>query len=351
MAELSTLGSVIKTAYEGEPNTNAFTDQEKAKLSGMSDLATSGQWSDVHGKPAFIAAGASEEEARQVIGALDASLLGAANGIAPLDGSGKVPVEQLNIVGTAYKGVWDASTNTPAIANGTGEDADFYFVAADGTPDLGDGPVEFLEGDIAVYFEGVWERVGSSMAVQSVNGQTGNVVITRASLGAMPNDYQPAWDDILNKPALPALQRGNIGPAIPALRVPLIDTQSIPNATRTKITQWGGGYDQFGIRSGGDFTLPAWAAYARITCSVVSWDLSAGNYLHLQLSRNGSPVASGAGRGMDTSQLPTAYADTGIMGVSGGDVFSAHVMHNYGSSRNMTNTGGTMFNIELFEAI
>jgi hypothetical protein len=33
--ELSTLGSVIKTAYEGETDTNAFTDAEKTKLSGI----------------------------------------------------------------------------------------------------------------------------------------------------------------------------------------------------------------------------------------------------------------------------------------------------------------------------
>lgn len=33
--ELSSLGSVIKTAYEGEANTNAFTDAEKAKLTGI----------------------------------------------------------------------------------------------------------------------------------------------------------------------------------------------------------------------------------------------------------------------------------------------------------------------------
>ena len=32
MAELSTLGSVIKTAYEGEADTNAYSDAEKAKL-------------------------------------------------------------------------------------------------------------------------------------------------------------------------------------------------------------------------------------------------------------------------------------------------------------------------------
>lgn len=33
MAEITTLGAPIKTAYEGQPNTNAFTDSEKAKLS------------------------------------------------------------------------------------------------------------------------------------------------------------------------------------------------------------------------------------------------------------------------------------------------------------------------------
>lgn len=33
--ELNTLGSVIKTAYEGQSNTNAYTDAEKTKLSGI----------------------------------------------------------------------------------------------------------------------------------------------------------------------------------------------------------------------------------------------------------------------------------------------------------------------------
>lgn len=36
MADLSTLGAPIKTAYEGEANTNAYTDAEKAKLAGIS---------------------------------------------------------------------------------------------------------------------------------------------------------------------------------------------------------------------------------------------------------------------------------------------------------------------------
>src|SRR5690554_5556094 len=35
MPELDTLGAVIKTTYEGEANTNAFTDAEKSKLAGI----------------------------------------------------------------------------------------------------------------------------------------------------------------------------------------------------------------------------------------------------------------------------------------------------------------------------
>lgn len=40
MPELSTLGHVIKPAYEAQPNTNAFTDAEKSKLAGIESEAT-----------------------------------------------------------------------------------------------------------------------------------------------------------------------------------------------------------------------------------------------------------------------------------------------------------------------
>src|SRR5690606_11732996 len=35
MPELTTLGAVIKATYEGEPDTNAFTDEEKSKLAAI----------------------------------------------------------------------------------------------------------------------------------------------------------------------------------------------------------------------------------------------------------------------------------------------------------------------------
>lgn len=351
MPELTTLGGPIKSTYEGQPNTNAFTDAEKAKLANLSELASSGQWDDVDGKPTVIAAGATEADARSAIGALASVEKGAANGVATLDGSGQVPLSQINLEGLSYKGLWDASTNTPSITNGVGEDADFYFSSTDGTVDLGSGPIEFLEGDAVIYHDGVWARRGSSQIVQSVNGQIGIVTVTPASIGALPDTYQPSWDDIEGKPALPALQRGNIGPAIPALRAVLVDNQTIANATRTKITPWGSGYDQFGIRNGADFIMPAWAQYARVTCCIAMQDLSAGNHMHLQIRRGSDVVATGSVRGMDTANPPSVYADTGILPVSGGDSFHAHVRHNYGSPRSVTMIGGTMFNIELYEAI
>ena len=73
MPELSELGDVIKPAYEGESNTNAFTDAEKSKLAGIeagaqaNDVPTT--WANISGKPAVVAEGADAAAARTSIGA------------------------------------------------------------------------------------------------------------------------------------------------------------------------------------------------------------------------------------------------------------------------------------------
>lgn len=350
MAELSTLGHVIKAAYEGQPNTNAYTDPEKAKVAALAGLATSGQWGDVQGKPAFIAAGASEEEARQAIGAMDAAMAGAAGGVAQLDAAGTVPLSQINLEGLAYKGLWDAASNAPAIADGAGTDADFFFASSTATVDLGSGPQDFQEGDIVIYFDGVWSRLGSSQIVQSVNGMIGNVEITRQSLGAMADTYQPDWDDVQNKPNIPAM-RGPIGAPVPAVRQYFEADQSIPGLTNTQISNWGDGYDHFGMRVDGNFIVPPWASHARVTCSVSSEYIHTGRFLHVEIRRNGSPVGGGACPGMALQKYPVARADTGIMSVSPGDVFMVVVWHNGDVPRNVRSGALSMINIELFEAI
>lgn len=82
--------------------------------------------------------------------------------------------------GVSYKGHWDASTNTPTLADGIGNNGDYYIVNVAGTQDLGSGPIDFAVGDWVIYTgdTGTWEKSINSNKVQSVNGQTGIIVLT-----------------------------------------------------------------------------------------------------------------------------------------------------------------------------
>ncbi|MCK9324157.1 MAG: hypothetical protein M0P69_01535 [Bacteroidales bacterium] len=54
------------------------------------------------------------------------------------------------------KGAWNADTNTPALADGTGTAGDVYVVTTAGTQDLGSGDIVFNLGDWVVYDGSVW---------------------------------------------------------------------------------------------------------------------------------------------------------------------------------------------------
>ena len=57
-----------------------------------------------------------------------------------------------------YKGTWNASTNTPALASGVGTQGDYYVVSVDGATDL-DGITNWGVGDWAAFNGSVWQRV------------------------------------------------------------------------------------------------------------------------------------------------------------------------------------------------
>ncbi|MEP7196071.1 MAG: hypothetical protein ABI851_06085 [Saprospiraceae bacterium] len=100
------------------------------------------------------------------------------NGVATLDAGGKVPASQLPVGSQIYKGTWNAATNTPTLADGTGTAGWTYRVVVGGTIDLGSGNITFVVGDDVIYNGTIWERIPSSSAVTSVNTQTGDVVLT-----------------------------------------------------------------------------------------------------------------------------------------------------------------------------
>lgn len=102
---------------------------------------------------------------------------GQANGYASLDGNAKVPESQLpdSILGqVVYEGTWDASTNTPTLANppASTTKGDYYIVDVDGTQ-FG---ISFNVGDWIISKGDSWQKVDNSDAVTTVFGRLGNIV-------------------------------------------------------------------------------------------------------------------------------------------------------------------------------
>jgi hypothetical protein len=97
---------------------------------------------------------------------------GVANGVATLDGTGKVPVSELPaaVLGAlSYQGTWNASTNTPTLTSSVGTKGYYYVVSVAGSTDL-NGITDWQIGDWAVYNGSVWQKVDNSDAGGDVVG-------------------------------------------------------------------------------------------------------------------------------------------------------------------------------------
>lgn len=100
-----------------------------------------------------------------------------ANGYAGLDANARILPAQLPTSATEYKGAWDASANTPSLADGTGTNGDLYRVSVAGTIDLGSGSETYGVGDAVIYNGSIWQKIPADDAVESVNGLSGIVVL------------------------------------------------------------------------------------------------------------------------------------------------------------------------------
>jgi hypothetical protein len=94
-------------------------------------------------------------------------------GIPQLDVNGKILVSQLPNSVMEYKGTWSALTNTPTLADGTGNQGDVYLCNAAATTgtsvNFGSGAIVFYVGDQVIYSGTIWQRAsGASGTVTSV---------------------------------------------------------------------------------------------------------------------------------------------------------------------------------------
>ena len=78
-----------------------------------------------------------------------------------------------------YKGTWNAATNTPTLADGTGAKGDYYVVSTAGTQTFGGVQLFFGLGDWIVYNGEVWQRVEGGS-----DGNFANVTMTSTDAGA-----------------------------------------------------------------------------------------------------------------------------------------------------------------------
>jgi hypothetical protein len=95
-------------------------------------------------------------------------------GIPQLDVNGKILVSQLPNSVMEYKGTWDAATNTPTLANGTGNQGDVYLCNVAGTVDFGAGAIAFVVSDQAIYSGSIWQKASGS------NGTVTSVAVTES---------------------------------------------------------------------------------------------------------------------------------------------------------------------------
>lgn len=89
-----------------------------------------------------------------------------------------------------YKGTWNAASNTPTLADGTGAKGDYYVVSTAGTQTFGGIQLFFGLGDWIAYNGAVWQRVEGGS-----DGNFANVTLTSTDAGAAESPILDLYRD------------------------------------------------------------------------------------------------------------------------------------------------------------
>lgn len=131
---------------------------------------------------------------------VNAALLGANNGVATLDGTGRLTTAQMPaaLVGAVvYQGTWNAVTNSPTLVSSTGTKGQYYKVSVAGTTSI-DGLSSWNLGDVIIFNGTTWDKIdGTAYEVLSFNTRTGAITLVSGdvttALGFTPyNSTNPA---------------------------------------------------------------------------------------------------------------------------------------------------------------
>lgn len=169
---------------------------------------------------------------------------GVATGVATLGVDGRLTTDQIpsSLSGAqVFQGGWNANTNTPTLANGTGTTGYQYIVTTPGNRNLGAGNVAYATGDTITYGGGVWNYVQGSSPISSVSGNlhmvvgptTGAVVI---GVDATPN---ATAGTMVSRDASGNFQANTITAALSGQATTAITAATVTAGAQTAITSVG----------------------------------------------------------------------------------------------------------------
>ena len=153
--------SVLAASIVTEANARSDTD---SVLSASIVTETSGRLAEVAGERTRV---------DDII-----AMIGAADGVAELDGAGKLPISRLPISTVIYCGTWNAATNTPTITSGQSSiDAGCYRIVSSPGTTVVDGVGEWAVRDWIIWSGVQWSKVDNTESVTAVNGRQGAVTL------------------------------------------------------------------------------------------------------------------------------------------------------------------------------
>lgn len=76
-----------------------------------------------------------------------------------LNENGKISNQYLDFSALNFKGVYNASNNTPSLSDSTGLNDDYYIVNVSGSQNLGSGILNMKSGDNLVYSNNKWNLI------------------------------------------------------------------------------------------------------------------------------------------------------------------------------------------------
>lgn len=107
----------------------------------------------------------------------------------------RVLLAYLSSTGWSSQGSWNAETNTPALADGTGTAGHYYTVSAAGAVSLGSRVITFAVGNRVFYDGFYWKKMSGVQTPTLVNPSTGTFYYDYPAPD-IPGDYKYALESV-----------------------------------------------------------------------------------------------------------------------------------------------------------